>query len=173
MNLSDIHDLILTYAPEQLNSLKKTLKELKEEMQEAQPSFVQAIAEAQKSRNFERAHELLEAEEELLQEIDEIDDMLGWEEEIEHEASDVHAEETKIEAIAKRTPLDTSLDEIGLPKKARQMLQRRKLHTLGDVVSLSEREVLQIRNVGPACLRQIKQCVTACGWALAEDKQKH
>ena len=168
MNLSNIHDLVLTYAPEQLPGMIKTLKDLTKELEQTQTTFVRAIVEAQTSRDFDRAHELLEAEANLLHELDEIKDTLSWDEHDDCVERDL-ALDAAIEYL-QRTPLDTPLEEIGMPLKAYHMLARRGVRTLRELVALTEAELLQFRNIGPACLKQIKECVAKCGWSLAEKK---
>src|SRR5215470_3278904 len=62
----------------------------------------------------------------------------------------------------------TPLEELNLPVRAYNSLRRAGIHTAGDLSGRTERELLDIENLGPQSVSQIKQRLADLGLGLAE-----
>lgn len=79
----------------------------------------------------------------------------------------------KIKALRKR-PVDTeklmakSIDDLGLSVRSQHCMQTLGIQTIGDLVSRSEKELLDARNFGATSLAEVRKKLGLFGLALAE-----
>ena len=58
------------------------------------------------------------------------------------------------------------IDDIGLPARARNVLLGHGIKTIGQLVSMDERDVLGLDNIGRKTLRNIRDALANCGLSL-------
>jgi len=79
--------------------------------------------------------------------------------------------------LAKRNAmLDTPVTDFELTVRARNCLKKMNIRTLGDLLRISEAELLSYKNFGETSLVEIKQMLTAKGLRLgqrADEQQRH
>lgn len=89
-------------------------------------------------------------------------------------SKNMYYDEDRARRIAKRNAvLDIPVTDFELSVRARNCLKKMNLHTLGDLVNISEAELLSYKNFGETSLKEIKDMLTAknlhLGQALEED----
>lgn len=62
--------------------------------------------------------------------------------------------------------LDAPIMELGLSSRTQNCLKNDNCHTVGDVVKLTERELLRIPNLGRGSLKELKEALASRGRAL-------
>ncbi len=65
--------------------------------------------------------------------------------------------------------LNVPIVDLGFSCRTFNVLKRADIETIGDLVEYTEDELLHIRNLGKACLREIKDKLNHFGLCLTED----
>ena len=92
-------------------------------------------------------------------------------------SKDMYFDEEQDRDLAKRNALlDTPVTDFELSVRARNCLKKMSIRTLGDLLRISEAELLAYKNFGETSLTEIKQMLTAKGLRLgqrADEQQRH
>lgn len=82
------------------------------------------------------------------------------------------AAEAATEAVERerRRLLDTLVGELGLSARSSNCLRKRNIRTIGDLISRTEGEIVQIRNLGPKSLAEIKLRLSRHGLGLGDER---
>jgi DNA-directed RNA polymerase subunit alpha len=92
-------------------------------------------------------------------------------------SKDMYFDEDQDRDMAKRNALlDTPVTDFELSVRARNCLKKMNIRTLGDLLRISEAELLAYKNFGETSLTEIKQMLSAKGLRLgqrADEQQRH
>ena len=92
-------------------------------------------------------------------------------------SKDMYFDEEQDRDLAKRNALlDTPVTDFELSVRARNCLKKMSIRTLGDLLRISEAELLAYKNFGETSLVEIKQMLSAKGLRLgqrADEQQRH
>jgi DNA-directed RNA polymerase subunit alpha len=92
-------------------------------------------------------------------------------------SKDMYFDEDHDRDLAKRNALlDTPVTDFELSVRARNCLKKMNIRTLGDLLRISEAELLAYKNFGETSLTEIKQMLSAKGLRLgqrADEQQRH
>lgn len=92
-------------------------------------------------------------------------------------SKDMYFDEEQDRDLAKRNALlDTPVTDFELSVRARNCLKKMNIRSLGDLLRISEAELLAYKNFGETSLVEIKQMLTAKGLRLgqrADEQQRH
>lgn len=72
--------------------------------------------------------------------------------------------------LLERRLLDTLVGELGLSARSSNCLRNRNIRTIGDLISRTEGEIAQIRNLGPKSLAEIKLRLSRRGLGLGDER---
>ena len=72
--------------------------------------------------------------------------------------------------LLERRLLDTLVGELGLSARSSNCLRKRNIRTIGDLISRTEGEIAQIRNLGPKSLAEIKLRLSRRGLGLGNER---
>jgi carbon monoxide dehydrogenase subunit G len=75
---------------------------------------------------------------------------------------------TKAAPAAAGNQLALPIEELNLPLRAYNSLRREGVHTVGDLVARTPQQLLDIENIGPASVEEIRQRLADRGLALSE-----
>merc|ERR1711923_126488 len=87
---------------------------------------------------------------------------------------DMYYDEEQARDVAKRNAmLDTPVTDFELSVRARNCLKKMQIRTLGDLLKVSEAELLSYKNFGETSLVEINQMLTSKGLRLGQSLQSH
>lgn len=89
-------------------------------------------------------------------------------------SKDMYYDEEQARDMAKRNALlDTPVTDFELSVRARNCLKKMQIRTLGDLLKVSEAELLSYKNFGETSLVEINQMLTSKGLRLGQSLQSH
>ncbi|MDG2424134.1 MAG: DNA-directed RNA polymerase subunit alpha C-terminal domain-containing protein [Phycisphaerales bacterium] len=89
-------------------------------------------------------------------------------------SKDMYYDEEQARDMAKRNALlDTPVTDFELSVRARNCLKKMQIRTLGDLLKVSESELLSYKNFGETSLVEINQMLTSKGLRLGQSLQSH
>ena len=89
-------------------------------------------------------------------------------------SKDMYYDEEQARDMAKRNALlDTPVTDFELSVRARNCLKKMQIRTLGDLLKVSEAELLSYKNFGETSLVEINQMLTSKGLRLGQSLQNH
>ena len=89
-------------------------------------------------------------------------------------SKDMYYDEEQARDLAKRNALlDTPVTDFELSVRARNCLKKMQIRTLGDLLKVSEAELLSYKNFGETSLVEINQMLTSKGLRLGQSLQSH
>ncbi len=84
-------------------------------------------------------------------------------------SKDMHIEEdTERDALKRKALLDTPVTEFELSVRARTCLKKMNIRTLGDLLRITEAELMSYKNFGESSLSEIKRMLAAKGLKLGQ-----
>ena len=89
-------------------------------------------------------------------------------------SKDMYYDEEQARDLAKQNALlDTPVTDFELSVRARNCLKKMQIRTLGDLLKVSEAELLSYKNFGETSLVEINQMLTSKGLRLGQSLQSH
>ncbi|MCH2134684.1 MAG: tetratricopeptide repeat protein [Phycisphaerales bacterium] len=89
-------------------------------------------------------------------------------------SKDMYYDEEQARDMAKRSALlDTPVTDFELSVRARNCLKKMQIRTLGDLLKVSEAELLSYKNFGETSLVEINQMLSSKGLRLGQSLQSH
>lgn len=81
-------------------------------------------------------------------------------------------EKAEVTELSREELLNQPIEALGLPKRTLNCLQDAGIKTIGDLVSKTEAEVLDIKNLGEKSLQEIKERLEEMGLSFATEEDK-
>lgn len=66
--------------------------------------------------------------------------------------------------------LEMPIEELDIPVRAYNCLKRANINTVSDICSLTERDLLRVRNLGRKCAEEVMHKLSELGFSLAEEE---
>jgi DNA-directed RNA polymerase subunit alpha len=87
-----------------------------------------------------------------------------------HEPSDAAPSRSRYDSGARSETMDAKIEELDFSVRTYNCLKKERIDTIGELLTLSEKSLLEIRNLGSKSLNEIKEKLAERGLRLEEDE---